>query len=84
MLHYLNLPISIYFDTDTYIAECSSIQGAYAEGETPEEAKINLIEVVKMIQEYDIANKKEYIRTSFQMQSDRIFTTLPILQPQYA
>lgn len=34
----LEIPAVISFEEDTYIAKCPLIQGAFAEGETPEEA----------------------------------------------
>jgi len=37
---------------DGYLAGCPDIQGAFAEGETIEEAIFNCVDVVKMIAEY--------------------------------
>ena len=49
----LQLPVIVTFDEDTYIAKCLSIQGAFAEGETSEEAVEELINVIQMIKEYE-------------------------------
>ena len=49
----LQLAIVVSFDEDTYIAKCLSIQGAFAEGETPGEAVKELINVIQMIKEYE-------------------------------
>ena len=48
-MKYLNLPIEIYFDEDTYIAKCNLLQGAFAEGETPQEAIKELMGVIEII-----------------------------------
>ena len=52
MKEFLSLPVVIYFDEDTYIAKCPLIQGAFAEGDTPEEALKELMDVIRMIFEY--------------------------------
>lgn len=48
----LELPVVISFEEDTYIARCPLIQGAFAEGDTPQEAAKELTEVIEMILEY--------------------------------
>ena len=37
---------------DGYLARCSDIQGAFAEGDTIEEAIFNCVDVIKMIASY--------------------------------
>jgi len=37
---------------DCYLAECPGIQGAFAEGDTIEEAIFNCVDVIKMIASY--------------------------------
>jgi len=46
------LSIVIEPNDDGYLARCPSIQGAFAEGDTIEEAIFNCIDVVKMIAAY--------------------------------
>ncbi|HXF03916.1 MAG TPA: type II toxin-antitoxin system HicB family antitoxin [Blastocatellia bacterium] len=46
------LPLIIEPNDDGYLARCPSIQGAFAEGDTPEEAIFNCIDVIKMIAAY--------------------------------
>ena len=72
-MKYLNLPIEIYFDEDTYIAKCNLLQGAFAEGETPQEAIKELMSVIEMI----IETKKE--KLNYEVISDKFFTTIPII-----
>ena len=47
---YLNIIIQI--NDDGYLARCPGIQGAFAEGDTIEEAIFNCVDVVKMIADY--------------------------------
>ncbi len=49
-IFYVN--ISITADDDGYLAKCPDIQGAFAEGDTVEEAVFNCIDVIKMIADY--------------------------------
>ena len=46
----LNLVITLI--DDGYLARCQGIQGAFAEGETIEDAMFNCLDVVKMIAAY--------------------------------
>ncbi len=48
----LLLSIIIEPNDDGYLARCPEIQGAFAEGDTVEEAIFNCIDVVKMIAAY--------------------------------
>lgn len=49
-LSYVNILISV--NDDGYMAQCPGIQGAFAEGDTIEEAVFNCIDVLKMIADY--------------------------------
>ena len=46
------LSIIVEPNEDGFLAKCPSIQGAFAEGDTVEEAVFNCIDVVKMIFDY--------------------------------
>ena len=47
---YLTLVVEV--NDDGYLVRCPAIQGAFAEGDTVEEAIFNCIDVVKMIADY--------------------------------
>jgi len=47
---YINIVIAL--DDDGYLAHCPGIQGAFAEGDTIDEAIFNCLDVVKMIADY--------------------------------
>lgn len=49
-IFYVNIIVTI--NDDGYLAECHGIQGAFAEGDTVEEAVFNCIDVIKMITDY--------------------------------
>jgi predicted RNase H-like HicB family nuclease len=46
------LPLVVEPNDDGYLAHCPSIQGAFAEGDTIEEALFNCVDVVKMVLAY--------------------------------
>ncbi|HID54299.1 MAG TPA: hypothetical protein EYP41_19955 [Anaerolineae bacterium] len=48
----LYLTMVVQTNDDGYLARCSDIQGAFAEGDTIEEAIFNCVDVVKMIAAY--------------------------------
>ena len=48
----LYLTMVVAANGDGYLARCSDIQGAFAEGDTVEEAIFNCVDVVKMIAAY--------------------------------
>ncbi len=56
-IFYVN--ITVTSDEDGYLARCPDIQGAFAEGDTVEEAVFNCVDVIKMIADY----KKERTET---------------------
>jgi predicted RNase H-like HicB family nuclease len=76
----LELPIVISFEEDTYIAQCPLIQGAFAEGETPQEASKELTEVIELILEYKKERGESVGRLidALTVESDKIVTTLSI------
>ncbi len=47
-----HLPVTIELNEDGFLASCPLIQGAFAEGDTIEEALFNCLDVVKMILAY--------------------------------
>ena len=49
-ISYVNIIINT--NDDGYLAQCPEIQGAFAEGDTVEEAVFNCIDVLKMIADY--------------------------------
>ena len=49
-ISYVNIVINA--NDDGYMAQCPGIQGAFAEGDTVEEAVFNCIDVLKMIADY--------------------------------
>ena len=49
-ISYVNLVITL--NDDGYLARCPGIQGAFAEGETIEDAIFNCLDVIKMIVDY--------------------------------
>jgi len=58
------LTMVVEANDDGYLARCADIQGAFAEGDTIEEAIFNCVDVVKMIVAYraernESLNKKE-------------------------
>lgn len=71
----LNLPVEVTYEEDVYIAKCPSIQGAFAEWETPEDAVKQLISVVEMIRDY----RKESVE-NYKVTTSKIFTSIPVLQ----
>jgi len=71
-MKYLNFPIEVYYDEDTYIAKCNTLQGAFAEGETPQEAIKELMNVMEMILQDNSQNK------SYEVISDKFYATLPM------
>jgi predicted RNase H-like HicB family nuclease len=76
----LNLPVIIYYDEDTYIAKCPIIQGAFAEGDTPEEALKELMDVIKMIIAYkkERNEKLENLEEFISKKESKICTSIPI------
>ncbi len=46
------VPLVVETNDDCYLVRCPDIQGAFAEGDTVEEAIFNCVEVIKMIADY--------------------------------
>jgi len=77
LMKVMEIPIVVSFEEDTYIANCPIIQGAFAQGDTPEEAVKELIDVVKMIKEYK-NERGEDIVSEMITETDKVVTTIPI------
>ncbi len=78
----LGLPVVISWEEDVYIARCPLIQGAFAEGETPEEALKELSEVIKMILAYRAERQLgSEIFEELEIGPEKMCTTLPISLP---
>jgi hypothetical protein len=71
-----NLPVEIEFVDDVYIAKCNIIQGAFASWDTPEEALKELIDVIKMIQDF---KKNSTPLELYKTKANKYITTLPII-----
>jgi len=74
----LEMPITIGFEEDVYIARCPGIQGAFAEGETPEEALQNLIDVIKMVLTYKKERNELKDIEDLMIETSKVVTTVPI------
>ena len=61
-----------------YLAQCDDIQGAFAEGETPEDAIANCISVIDMIIAYR-RERNEPIPLNHQREEENIFVSIPVL-----
>lgn len=48
------LPLIVEINEDGYLAHCPGLQGAFAEGDTIEEAMFNCIDVIKLIFAYRV------------------------------
>ena len=76
-MKFLEVSIIVEFEDDIYIARCPVIQGAFAEGETPEDAVKELVDVLKMILEYRKERKEEFPEDMI-IDANKIITSLPI------
>ncbi|MFN3639240.1 MAG: type II toxin-antitoxin system HicB family antitoxin [Chloroherpetonaceae bacterium] len=76
----LELPIVVSFEEDTYIARCPLIQGAFAEGDTPQEATKELAEVIELILDYrqERGDDMSALLETLTVESDKIVTTITI------
>jgi predicted RNase H-like HicB family nuclease len=50
-------PLVVETNDDGYLVRCPDIQGAFAEGDTVEEAIFNCVDVIKMIADYRAESK---------------------------
>ncbi len=50
-------PLVVETNDDGYLVRCPDIQGAFAEGDTVEEAIFNCVDVIKMIADYQAEPK---------------------------
>lgn len=76
----LELPVIISFEEDAYIARCPLIQGAFAEGDTPQEAAKELSEVIELILQYkkERGDDMSAVIDALTVESDKIVTTITI------
>lgn len=72
------MPAIVSFEEDIYIARCPLLQGAFAEGETPEDAVANLVDVVKAILQYRKERGEEDPLNDLIIEADRVASTIPI------
>jgi len=63
---------------DGYLARCDDIQGAFAEGETPEDAIANCISVIDMIIAYR-RERNEQIPSKEQIETESVSVSIPVL-----
>ena len=61
-----------------YLARCEDIQGAFAEGETPEDAIANCISVIDMIIAYR-HERNEQIPSKEQRETESVSVSIPVL-----
>ena len=72
------VPIIITLNDDGYLAQCPDIQGAFAEGDTIEEAIFNCIDVVKMIADYRKERNEKLEINAVELTSDsQLSITMP-------
>jgi predicted RNase H-like HicB family nuclease len=76
----VNIPVTVSYEEDTYIARCPLLQGAFAEGETPEEAIKELVGVVKMILEYrkERKEKTDGLKDFVLGAHEKVCTSIPV------
>ena len=73
------LPIVIDKNEDGYLARCPNIQGAFAEGDSIEEAVFNCIDIVKLIAQYRAERGEPLNAPEFDMaESDHLALTMPV------
>jgi len=61
-----------------YIAQCNDIQGAFAEGDTPEDAIANCISIIDMIIAYK-RERNERIAPKEQREIESVSVSIPVL-----
>ena len=76
-LSYINIVITV--NDDGYLAQCPGIQGAFAEGDTIEEAIFNCVDVLKMIEDYRKERSETINLNALQVTSNmQISVALPV------
>jgi predicted RNase H-like HicB family nuclease len=65
-------------DGGGFIARCADIQGAFAEGDTPEDAIANCIGVIDMIFAYR-RERKETMATKPEKEIQKLSVSIPVL-----
>ncbi|MFH1635669.1 MAG: type II toxin-antitoxin system HicB family antitoxin [Chloroflexota bacterium] len=75
----LYLPIITELNDDGYLARCLDIQGAFAEGDTIEEAIFNCVDVIKLIIAYRVERGEPSGVSSMEYAPDmRLSVAMPI------
>lgn len=75
-----HLPVTLERNDDGFLASCPLIQGAFAEGDTIEEAIFNCLDVVKMILEYRDERGEPILKSNLEelQAKERVSFTIPI------
>ena len=58
-MKHLTLPIVVEYDSDGYFVSCPALQGCYSQGDTYEEAVVNIKDAVRLHIEDRIADGEE-------------------------
>ena len=77
----VHLPLTIERNDDGYLASCPLVQGAFAEGDTIEEAVFNCLDVIKMIFAYRRKRGEPVLQPELLEElkaRDRISFTIPL------
>ena len=77
----VHLPLTIERNDDGYLASCPLVQGAFAEGDTIEEAVFNCLDVIKMIFTYRRERGEPVLQPELLEElkaRDRISFTIPL------
>lgn len=77
----VHLPLTIERNDDGYLASCPLVQGAFAEGDTIEEAVFNCLDVIKMIFAYRRERGEPVLQPELLEElkaRDRISFTIPL------
>jgi len=75
-----HLSLTIERNDDGFLANCPLIQGAFAEGDTVEEAIFNCLDVVKMILEYRDERGEPLLKSGLEelKGQEKISFTIPV------
>ena len=62
-----------------YLAQCGDIQGAFAEGETPEDAIANCIGVIDMIIAYRRERNEQVVPLKARRETESVSVSIPVI-----
>ncbi len=77
----VHLPLTVERSGDGYLASCPLIQGAFAEGDTIEEAIFNCLDVIKMIFAYRRERGEPVLQPEISVElkaREKVFFTIPL------